>query len=217
MEEDSNQKEELNQEQTQNENQNTNSNQNVKEVGTAKKVAGSLIGNYFVYAIVAGLIYRNVISKFLQKSFGDNITVMAIVSIACSALISFVLWKLSVVFTFNKMSLAKADVSKVMKKLVAFIVILCVISGALNYIDYKSSIDKTKHEQLERFEVAAKQYASSIDIQQYKEQLEAKMDEAVKPYTKTLIISLIGESVAYLAILILVRKDIMKRSVEENQ
>lgn len=122
-----------------------NENANVS-IATPKKITSELIGGYFLWGIVYGLIWS--VLKVIFDGFKEMIEYTPGLLIAITvgiallgALFTYLIWKGSVKSTFKKRTIKSSDVPKVMKNLAIFMTIITIISVGYLIFQAKISVD----------------------------------------------------------------------------
>lgn len=181
-----------------------------KELATTKKITSELIGGWLLWGILFGIIY-SFIFALITKSI-ESLVLRAIIAIVMQGIITFIIWKFSVKSTFKKRTMAYADVPTVMRNLIIFTIIICVINGIYNYSQINSRIDKAVNSDIElKYTESMMSYFYDDDeMAEYNKQKEATIEEAKNQARTYLVIIEIGLTVVYLAVLPLVKKEILK-------
>ena len=187
--------------------------ENKKVVG-AGKIISDLIAGWFLYGIIFGVLYRVIYTKLVAPI--DSLVMIALIAIVLQGIVGLLCWKCSTNSAFKKRTMDINEVPKVMKGLVIFTIIVCVITWILNYSKVDQQVDRyVKYNS----ELMVKEAYMDIlyDDDELKEYYEKK-DEAIKDvksqlYTYLIILE-VGLTGVYLLILIIVKKDIVKKITE---
>ena len=181
-----------------------------KEIATTKKITQSLIGNWLMWGIVFGIIYSiiyNLITLFMESTI-----IKVIIAIVMQGIIAFLIWKVSTKSVFKNKTISYDDVSTVMKNLIIFTVVICVINGIYQFFQVNSTIDNTINSnfQLKYTESRMSHLYNDEQMAEYNKQKEDAIAK-VKSQTYTyLAIIEIGLTAVYLAVLPLEKKEILK-------
>ena len=151
--------------------------QNVS-VSTSKEITKNLIGNWLAWYVILNVIYY-IITNYLLFQIESSL-IQIIVSIVLQALIAFCAWTMSTKFTFKNRHIAPDDVRVVMKNIIIFSIIVCVVNVAYQFVQaeaiFNNSINsnyalKIKEKQME-------QVYSSQEMSEYNKQKSEKIAEA---------------------------------------
>ena len=181
-----------------------------KEVVTSGKMTQLLIGYWLLWGIVVGILYNVIFSLITAKI--ESMVLVAILAIIFQGIIVFVVWKLSTSSSFKKKTIEYNDVPNVMKNLVIFTVIICVITAIYNISSVNSRIDKAleSNNKLKYMESFMSYYYSDTEMAEYQKQKEETINKAKNEAYTYLIILEIGLTIVYLAVLPLEKKEILK-------
>ncbi len=113
-----------------------------KEIGTVRKITGELIGGFIVYGLVAAIIYSLVFSTIIEKIFGNSLVGIGISAVVLNGVLAYFVWKISASTTFSKRSIAAGDIPQVMKNMLIFTVIVCLISACSQFMTFKQNVKK---------------------------------------------------------------------------
>ena len=185
-----------------------------KELVSSGKMTSYLIGDWLILGIVFSIVY-NFIYELITNSM-ESLILETLVAIILQGITVFLLWKSCLNFFFKKRTISNDDVPVVMKNLIIFTVIICLLSAALNLFTLNSTIDKEIQSELRYSESMMPYFYSNEAMKEYQEQKEQVIKEVkTKSYTYS-IISQIGITTVYLAVLMLVKKDILKQIDKNN-
>ena len=187
-----------------------------KAQGTIKNITSELIGGYLLYGFILGIFYAIIGSIITEKIVGTDLNMAATVSVICSGILGIIVWKLSIKSTFKKKLIAREDIPGVMKNITVFIIVIIVLSGALNYLEFKEEIDEIKEKYTSAYRMLDK-YGYSNESKELIEKTEQEIDKQVKTYYTYLGIVETGQIIVYIAILYMIKKDIEKYIIEEDE
>ena len=163
-----------------------------KEVTTSRKMTSEIIGGFFLYGIIFGLILNFGMNFFI--SLVDSRVLKAIINLIFIGISIFVVMFFSIKSSFKKRTIDSNDIPKVMKNLIIFTFIICAVSLVINFVDINKQVELFKN----TFHVS----------------LEDIKDEVNSIYVYLAILE-IGQLIEFLAVLPVCKKLIIKY-VEEN-
>lgn len=181
-----------------------------KEMVSAGKMSQHLMGNWLLWGLLFGLIYSFVFPLLTYSM--KSLVLKALIAIIAQGIIAFVLWKLSTSASFKKRTISYSDVPTVMRNLIIFTVVICVLTGIYNISTVNSSMDKALNSnyQLKFSESMMSRLYSDEQMAEYNKEKEKAISEAKsKAYTHLVILE-IGLTAVYLAVLPLEKKEILK-------
>lgn len=183
-----------------------------REVVQSGKMSRDLISGFLVFGILGGLIYNLIFSTLLNNILGNSLVLLSICAIILQGIIAILLWKASTLSAFKKRTINSDDVSKVIKNLVIFTVILCIIATIINYSNLQKSINKelNSNVSLKMSDGFSKYYSAEKKAEYEKQKLEAIETAKSQVYTYFTIIE-IGIFVAFLGVLPLEKRFILKK------
>lgn len=172
-----------------------------KDLISSKKMSQKLIGMWILWGLLFGFIYSFVFS--LLTVFINSVIIEAIISIILQGLMAFILWKLSTTSAFKNNTVSIDDVPTIIRNLVIFTIIICILNGVYNISQVNSSIDEIINNdyQLKISESYMKILYNTEELTEYNIQKEKSIKEAKKQAYTYLIILNIGLTVVYLAVL----------------
>lgn len=181
-----------------------------KEIATTKKITQELIGGWILWGILFGIIYYIVYN--LLAIFMKSLILKAIISIVMQGIVTFLIWKFSTKSTFKKRTMSHENVPAVMKNLIIFTVVICIINGIYQFSQVNSSIDKAINSnfQLKYAESMMSYLYNDEQIEEYNKQKEDAIAKAKSQAYTYLVIIEIGLTAVYLAVLPLEKKEILK-------
>ena len=147
-----------------------------KKLVSSGNATVSLIINYLLWGIPIGIISGFIIN-ILRASTGKNmssIVLFAIALIIITGLSINLMWTFSTSSTFKKKTIYSSDAKKVMRNLLIFVIVCCIITGANNYYKGYSTIyeQKYKLEKLKSENESDQGYSAKYEIQQLEESIE---------------------------------------------
>lgn len=181
-----------------------------KEIVTTKKITQSLIGNWLLWGIVFGIVYSFVYSFIAH--FMESMVLQAIIAIVLQGILAFIMWKLSTKSAFKKNTITYNDVSTVMRNLIIFTVIICVVNGIYNLSQVNSTIDQKINSdyKLKYTESMMSYLYNDTQMAEYQKQKEEAIEKVKSQAYTYLAIIEIGLTTVYLAVLPLEKKEILK-------
>lgn len=184
-------------------------------MANVRTITGELIGGFILYGIVFGILY-SVIYSAISKIFStDSLIPTAIISILLQGITAFCTWRCTIATTFRKRLIDRNDVQTVMKNLMIFTVILCFISGFMNYSNVNEKLDEVinSNASLMLSESYMKYLYDADEIAQYQAEKEKVISETkTKLYTYLAVLE-IGLLAVYLGVVPLQKKIILKYAV----
>lgn len=174
------------------------------EVGTVRKITGELIGGFFLYGIVYGIVYSIIFSAITNDMQSEKWLLKAIIAIVLQAVFAFFIWRSSIKSTFKKRVVNKNDVPQVMKNLIIFTIIICVINFFVNYIELKKGIDELD-EKLDNY--------TSFLYNDAKEELEEEVEKMKSQLYSYFVVLELGLCAAYVAVVPMQKNKILEHSV----
>ena len=181
-----------------------------KELATTKKITQDLIGNWLLWGILFGIIY-SMIYSLITRSMESTI-IKALIAIVMQGITAFVIWKVSTKSVFKNKSISYDDVPTVMKNLIIFTIVICVINGIYQFSKVNSTIDNAINSnfQLKYTESIMSDLYNNEKMAEYNKQKEDMIAKAKSQTYTYLAIMEIGLTGAYLAVLPLEKKEILK-------
>lgn len=186
-----------------------------KKVETVRNVTGGLIGGYLLYGILFGILYSFIYSSISKMFSSDLLIPKAIIAIILQGITTFCIWRCSIAETFKKRAIDRNDVKKVMRNLIIFTVIICIISGLDNYSKVNEQLDNiiNSNASIKISEMYMKYLYDDEEIAQYKAEKERIINEAkTKLYTYLTILE-IGLLAVHVSVIPLQKKAILKHAV----
>ena len=183
-----------------------------KEVISAGKMSGQLMGNWLLWGMLFGFIYSLV--YYFIANFVESLVLNAIIAIVLQGITAFITWKESTFSSFRKKTISSNDVSSVMKRLVVFTIVICLLTGIYNMYNVNKAIDKAINKanyQLVISESIASYLYSDKEMEEYNKQKEQGIAKARNQIYIYLIILEIGITAAYFIVLPLEKKEILKQ------
>ncbi len=163
-----------------------------------------------LWGIVFGLVY-SLLYAFITHSM-ESLVLKAIIAIVMQGITTFIIWKFSTKSTFKKRTISYNDVPTVMRNLIIFTVIVCVINGIYNYSQVNSTIDEAVNSNY-KLKYTESMMSYLYDDDQMAEYNKQKKDAIakVKNQARTYLVILeIGLTAIYLAVLPLEKREILK-------
>ena len=181
-----------------------------KELATTKKITQGLIGNWLLWGIVFGIIY-SIIYSLITRSM-ESMIIQAVIAIVMQGIIAFLIWKISTKTVFKNKSISYDDVPTVMKNLIIFTIVICVINGIYQFSQVNSTIDNAINSnfQLKYTESMMSHLYNDEQMAEYNKQKEDAIAKVKSQLYTYLAIIEIGLTAAYLAVLPFEKKEILK-------
>lgn len=182
-----------------------------KSVISVGKMTTRLIVDWLLWGLLLGIIYTFVFS-LLTKAI-HSLIIQAILAIILQGITSLIVWKLATSSAFgNNKTIRPSDISKVMKNLIIFTVIICVLNSVFNVLETDSKIDKEINSNIKlKF---SESFINSLYNDEQKAEYNKQKEDAISKvksqlYTYVIIVD-IGLTIAYLAVLPFEKKAIEK-------
>jgi len=185
-----------------------------KELATSKKITQELIGGWILWALVFGLIYY-IIYAFIAVQVKSLIS-MAIITIIMDAITTYFIWKFSVKSTFKKRTMTYNDVPIVMKNLIIVTIIICTINGIFSYMYNKKRINEeidnavNSDFEINYYENMMSYMYDDEQMDEYYKEKEDNIRQVKNSGNIYLLVTIIGSFAVNLAVLPLVKKEILK-------
>lgn len=184
-----------------------------KEVATVRTITGELIGGFLLYGIVFSILYSIVYAAISNRISSDSLILTAIIAIILQAITVFCIWRCSIATTFRKKAIDRNDVKTVMKNLIIFTVIICLITALINFLKVNEKIEKSIQSNLMLSEIFMKYKYNADEKAKYQAEKDKVISEAkTKIYTYLGILE-IGLLAVYLGVVPLQKKAILKHAV----
>lgn len=186
-----------------------------KEKVSSDRMSQLLMGYWLLWEVIFTYIYSIVFSLLLDST--EFFIIKVIFAVIIQAIMAILLWKVSTHSVFKKKTIDYNDVSIVMKNLIKFIIIFCVVNGIYTISTVNSSMDESINS---NFELRYTESMLSIfNNDELMEQYKIEKEKIIKDAKiKTNIYVAIYEVVltaTYLAVLPLEKKEILKYVKEE--
>mgnify|MGYP004665444841 CR=1 FL=1 len=180
-----------------------------KDLITSGRMTQLLIGNWLLWSIVFFSLYKIILN--ITEINVESIVLIIIMPIVVHGIIIFLAWKLSTTFSFKKKTIAYDDVTKVMKNLIIFSIVICILAGIYDISKVNSLIYKEFQSNYEKYkEGIMSQLYSDAQMKEYEAKKEQKLKETKNKLYTYLIIYEIGITVVFMAELPLEKKEILK-------
>ncbi len=181
-----------------------------KEVVTSGKITQGLIVGWFLWGILWGIIYT-FLYRFITN-FTDSLIIKSIIIIILQGIITFIIWKFSTKSTFKKRTMNSDDVPKVMKNLIIFTILICIINGVYQFFNANDAIDRTINSnfQLRIRETMMSSLYDDEEMEEYNKEKEEFISDVKNQVYTYLVIVEIGLTAVYLLVLPLEKKEILK-------
>lgn len=179
-----------------------------KEIATIRTITGELIGGFLLYGIPFAILYSIIYGLISNVIPSDSLILLAIIAIILQGLTVILIWKCSIATTFRKRAIARSDVPTVIRNLIIFTIILCLLNGIINFSRINSELDEIMN---------SSSFINYIyeneELSQYQEEIEKTFDEAkTKSYTYLAVLE-VGLLIVYLGAVPLQKNSILKHAV----
>ena len=181
-----------------------------RQLCDSKKITEQLIGMWLAWGLLFVLIYAfiTLVLTLLIK----NLIVLAIILVIFQGIFSYCAWKLSTKSVFKSFTMEYSSLHIVMKNIFLFTLVACLVIGIFQYYDIGNKIDQSisENRKIMYADTIMSATATSeelLEYQRYKEELIRQVKKTAQIYT---IIIEIGTTIAFLAVLPLERKEIIK-------
>ncbi len=186
-----------------------------RKVVTTGKITGELIGGFILYGFLFGLLYSLIFA--ILSEYSKSILLNSVLSIILQGITAYIVWKFSTKSAFKKMTIHTNEVSKVMKNLIIFTVVLCILTAIYNYKKVKTEFDKEINSSIGL--AMSDRYASYLyddeEMVEYKNKKEKAISDAKVKLYGSLALLEIGLLAVYLGVLPLEKKNILKYTIDE--
>ena len=187
-----------------------------KKIVTTGKITGDLITGFLLYGILWGMLYNFAYKTIVGLLFKESFVGMAICAIILQGVAVYFVWMGSTSSAFKNKTIYNSDIPNVMKNLVIFTIIICIITSIVNFSKVNKQVEQTINSD---FSIRmADTYASYLyndgkkaEYQEEKEKTIAKVKSQLYTYLAVLEIGLLG---VYLGILPLEKKNILKYTID---
>lgn len=186
-----------------------------KQSATVRTITGELIGGFLIYGIVFGILYSIIYSAISNRISSDSLIPTAIIAIILQGITVFCVWRCSIATTFRKRVIDTNDVQNVMKNLMIFTVIICLITAIMNFSGVNETVEKTvnSNASVALSESYMKYFYDEEEVAQYQAEKEKIINETkTKLYTYLAVLE-IGLLAVYLGVVPLQKKAILKYAV----
>ena len=181
-----------------------------KEMISAGKMSQHLMGNWLLWGLLFGFIYSFVFS--LMTNSMESFVLKAIIAVIAQGIIAIIVWKLSTSSSFKKRTISYNDVPTVMRNLIIFTIVICILTSICNIVSVNSSMDETikTDYKLKISESMMSRIYNDEQMAEYNKEKEKAIADAKSKVNMYLVILEIGLTVVYLAVLPLEKKEILK-------
>ena len=181
-----------------------------RQLCDSKKITEQLIGMWLAWGLLFVLIYSLV--AFVLALFIQEIIVLAVILVILQGTFSYLAWKQSTKSVFKNFTMEYTNLPIVMKNIFLFTLVACLIIGAFQYYSIGNRIDQSvaQNKRIMLTDAIMSSRANPEEMLEYQRLKEEVIKQAKKKaQTYTLIIEA-GMAVAFLAVLPLERKEIIK-------
>ncbi len=181
-----------------------------KELVSAGKISQHLIGKWLLWGLLFGFIYT--VAFVLITNSMESLVLKAIIAVIAQGIIVIIVWKLSTSSSFKKRTISYNDVPTVMRNLIIFTIVLCVLNGINNIASINSSMDKAIESDysIKSYENMMSRMYSDEQMDEYNKEKEKAIAEVKSKANMYMVILEVGLTAVYLAVLPLEKKEILK-------
>lgn len=186
-----------------------------KEISSVRKITGELIVGCIFYGIIFGIVYSIIYSIISDIMLEKSLILTALIAIILQGITMFVICRCSIASTFKKRLIERSNVKTVMRNLMIFTVIICIISGAMNFANVEKTVEESINSNisLKISENYMKYIYDEDEIAEYeatKEKVISETKTKMYSYLAVLEIGLLG---VYVLAVLLQKRAILKYSV----
>ena len=181
-----------------------------RQLCDSKKISEQLIGMWLAWGLLFVLIYYLI--ALVLALIIKEIIILAVILVILQGTFSYLAWKLSTKSVFKNFTMEYKDLPLVMKNLFIFTIVAFLVIGISQYYNTGNKIDQAiaENKSIMLREAILSSRASSEEMLEYQRLKEELIKQAKKKaQTYTLIIET-GLAVAFLAVLPLERREIIK-------
>lgn len=181
-----------------------------KEIITSGKMTQKLIGNWLLYMIFFEIVYKIIYSLIISSI--EDIIISILVAMILHGIFVILVWKCSTSSSFKKKTISYEDISIVMKNLIIFTIIVCIINTIYNISNVNSIMDEyvDSSYELKISESMMSYLYDEEEMAEYEYEKEKAIVELKKQIYIYLILLEIGLTAVYLAVLPLEKRFILK-------
>lgn len=184
-----------------------------KEVASVRTVTGELIGGFFLYGILFGVLY-SIIFYFVSKVIPeDSYMLSAIISVILNGFLSFITWRCSIFTTFRKRTINQFDINTVMRNLIVFIIIIYIINTAFNFKNINDKLNQLINSNSSFAEKYMDYFYDDDEIKKYQEEKEKTIKEVKNKLYPSFILLNSGLLAVNIVIVLMQKKYISKNSI----
>lgn len=164
---------------------------------------------FLLYEIIQGFFY-GIIENFL----GDLLIIKLITSLILQWCILLIIWGKSISNTCKKTRIYKNDVSNIMKGLVIFTFVVCLISVIINFISAQKTFDETINNdpKIQYYERYIELFGSEQDVSNFIEEKNKLISKVKIQLFSQLFVLETAVVFVYLSVLPYVKKDLLSNS-----
>lgn len=187
-----------------------------KTIATTRKITGELLGGFFLYGILWGIVYYFVYNFIVKRILGNSPIFVIIVGLILQAGTVYMIWRNSTSSTFKKRTMYSHQVPTVMRSLIIFTLIICILNTIFNFLDLNKQFEKTinSNYKLQIAEMYMNILYNDEQMVQYQIEKQKAIDEVKKQVYIYFAILEVGILVIYIGILPLEKKNILKYTIE---
>ena len=179
-----------------------------KEITTTKKITTDLIAGWLFYLIPFGLLY-SFFYKLMDSKI-DQLAIKCLIGIIVQGVIILVAWKLSTRSAFKKRTITLDNVSKVMRNLTIFTIIVLAISGFSKYLSINKLLNAATNYNNAMLAFCLRGVTDEEVIAEYSEKVEENTRNLKNETYTYLALVETGFVIVYLGALAIEKKEIIK-------
>ena len=181
-----------------------------KEIVSSGKISQQLMCYWLLWGLLVGLIYTFIFS--LINVAIESIIIEAILAVILQGIIAIIVWKLSTSSSFKKKTISYNDVPIVMRNLIIFTIVICIITGIYHFLSVDSSMDEfiNSNYELKYNERMMSYLYTDEEMDKYNKEKEKIIEETKSKVYTYLVIIEIGLTAVYLGVLPLEKREILK-------
>lgn len=176
-----------------------------------KKMTLLIMGFFILWSLVFGIA-----DSIIQAVFTvgiKSIMLKVMVSLIIQGGITVCIWRQTVASSFKKKTIDNNDISKIMRNLTIFSVVLCIISAIVNFATLNSRVESTIDENMNYSsrDKIVEAYYNDKQKEEYYEQKEAIIENVKETAFKTVVVMQVGTIIINIVVLPFVKKEILAR------
>jgi len=179
------------------------------EIIKSKKATQELIGGALLWGFIFGLLF-GAISSFIGGLI-ESLIISAVIAVILNAVYVFFVWKFSAKSTFKTRRLERDDLSKVIKNLVIFTIIICILSSIYSVVEMNNKINKVVETSLYTQNRLVGILGTDSMKENYEKQKQELISSTRNEVMKYVVIVIVGSTIVRLLVLIPIKKEIEEK------